>query len=504
MKRRLSFPRARKYFRSIDPPLTREFSTPSGSSRFTALIKTNQVIIQSESKSGRSIKKASVESLIEMINAVLICNSMKSTAYSRDIKYAPYLLPIAVWILSKGGLKSLKYGSMKTFHTIASSSRPVNFNRGPGTVRAPKIQNEKLQSPNNHSAAYNYFLSASETARPKRSASIIKIDSSNEFEEVPIFFMTERKLEPAKGNKTHEMVYLPERTDTVTFGKALIHIPARNRSFGQIPIEPSWRKVLKRPNKNKYFYINELRHMSSKELTAELENGHAEEAVIVFIHGYQTSFRQALMRAAQLKYDLCLEQPMLVYSWASREKFYAYNKDKEGIEFAADNLAEGLNQLLVNVDKPVTFIAHSMGALCLAKALENIKCKINKIALVAPDIENEIFEKKLGSKFISHATGTTIYVATGDKALFASGFLNMSERVGLVRDGKDVYCFDQIDSVDATEHQSEDFFKHSYAFESRHVLTDLYHAAINGIHATKRALKPLQNSKAQTYYRIKT
>jgi esterase/lipase superfamily enzyme len=56
---------------------------------------------------------------------------------------------------------------------------------------------------------------------------------------------------------------------------------------------------------------------------------------LVFVHGYNTSFDNAIRRAGQLAYDLKFDGPVFLFSWPSRERLLSYITDGDSARLSA-------------------------------------------------------------------------------------------------------------------------------------------------------------------------
>src|SRR5262249_30812720 len=64
---------------------------------------------------------------------------------------------------------------------------------------------------------------------------------------------------------------------------------------------------------------------------AQAVNGSA----LVFVHGYNVSFENAIRRAGQIAYDLNFDGPVFVFSWPSRGRLTGYISDRDTVDVAA-------------------------------------------------------------------------------------------------------------------------------------------------------------------------
>ena len=149
--------------------------------------------------------------------------------------------------------------------------------------------------------------------------------------------------------------------------------------------------------------------------------------VLVFIHGYNTQFADAVYGFAQFVHDSGTPAVPVLFTWPSRAKLLAYGYDRESANFSRDALEGVLRALAANPDvKEVSVLAHSMGNWLTVEALrqmsirkEGIPAKIRDVVLAAPDIDVDVFRRQI--KVIgARRPNMTIFVSQDDKALEAS------------------------------------------------------------------------------------
>lgn len=234
----------------------------------------------------------------------------------------------------------------------------------------------------------------------------------------------------------------------------------------------------------------------------DLKNTGRTQAFI-YVHGFGTTFDEAARRAAQVAFDLDFDQeddfrgvPMM-YSWPSNGKkksptAYASDYDRAIAEDTAFNQFLDLVKTDAGIDR-VHMIAHSMGSLVVAGALERRTRPpepiISQLALAAPDIPAALFEERFLKVLPEFAERVTLYVSDSDKALIASSKLRLSEpRAGQVKGGlleasSSVKHFDGINASDLPT----DFLAHSYWANNDSMLSDIY-CLLKGVPAEQRPL----------------
>jgi esterase/lipase superfamily enzyme len=232
-----------------------------------------------------------------------------------------------------------------------------------------------------------------------------------------------------------------------------------------------------------------------------------EKSALVFIHGYNVKFNDAVVRAAQIGFDLKMSGPTALFSWPSKGTLTDYLADHDSVEYSEDYLAEFLIKMVAQSgSNRIHIIAHSMGnrglLKCLSVVLQKLKktanLKFGQIFLAAPDIDADLFGqlcagyKKLGQR-------TTLYVSSKDKALAASSRFRGKQRVGF---GPPILTFDDIDTIDVS-HLDLTFLAHSYYAEAAEVIYDIFDA-LKGNPPEKRLRLACCPTKAgHCYWRVK-
>lgn len=146
--------------------------------------------------------------------------------------------------------------------------------------------------------------------------------------------------------------------------------------------------------------------------------------ILVFIHGYNNSLTDALLRAAQFVEDSGFQGVPVLFSWASRGKVLDYVYDMNSALLARDDLI-GLFQLLDRTHAShYDILAHSMGNLLLIETIRQLKVqgkfdshkKIGTVVMAAPDVDFDLFTSTL-AKLTPSERKFYVLVSKKDKAL---------------------------------------------------------------------------------------
>jgi esterase/lipase superfamily enzyme len=252
----------------------------------------------------------------------------------------------------------------------------------------------------------------------------------------PVWFGTNRKRE-RNGD------FGSERGSAVTLGRVLVHVPDAHR-VGETG-NPWWRRLWRFDLRDdrlrvqavetraREAWLGEIQAASHKA-GADGQNSHA----LCFLHGYNTSFQEAAIRAAQLGCDLDVPGPTAFFSWPSRGTVAGYSADEASIEASERAITEFLLDFATNsaADR-VHLIAHSMGNRGLLRALQRIaadaeargRFKLAQVFLAAPDVDRELF-LDLARLYPAVSERTTLYASSADRAVHASSVVHAAPRAG--------------------------------------------------------------------------
>lgn len=149
--------------------------------------------------------------------------------------------------------------------------------------------------------------------------------------------------------------------------------------------------------------------------------------VLVFIHGFNNRFEDAVYRFAQIVHDSRAEAVPVLFTWPSRGSIFAYGYDRESGNYSRDAL-ENLLQTLARDPAvgEVSILAHSMGNWVTLEALRQmairngqIPAKIANAMLAAPDVDIDVFRKQV-MEMTGRRPRFTIFVSQDDRALAVS------------------------------------------------------------------------------------
>jgi esterase/lipase superfamily enzyme len=323
--------------------------------------------------------------------------------------------------------------------------------------------------------------------------------------EYTVWYGTNRKpLDP----KDLGRGYSPERDSSVHLGTCKVFVPDSHKigSTGS-----SWLvRVLKGVDDRlkitsisesaaDVFWADVTNHLQAAQLS--------ERDVVIFIHGYNVSFEDAAIRAAQIGVDLAVPGVMAFFSWPSKGTLRGYLEDGATIEASENFIA----QFMIDFTKrsgasKVHIIAHSMGNRGVLRAVNRIADKAAKLSrkpfdqiiLAAADVDAGSF-RMLCDAYSKVSSRTTMYVSSRDRAVEAAHWLYDFPRAGLV---PPVTVLRNIDTINVTNVDLTTL-GHGYIAEAREVLSDMHSLLVNGSPPDSRfGLRKLLTINGEAYWLI--
>jgi len=298
----------------------------------------------------------------------------------------------------------------------------------------------------------------------------------------PVWFGTNRKPNGRGG-------FGAERHDRTTQGRVEVHIPEAHR-FGETGT-PFWKKLLRFDLRDDTLRVQRLVPQDAAAFFAEInqamlaarESGEPPHALF-FLHGFNVSFEEAAIRAAQLGCDLKVPGATAFFSWPSRGSVSAYPADEASIEASERAITDFLVEFAANsVADKIHVIAHSMGNRGLLRALQRIAAnaetrgnvKFDQIFLAAPDVDRDLF-LDLARLYPAHAKRTTLYASNGDLPVHLSAKLHDAPRAGYFTP---YTVAPDIDTV-AVPDFDIDLLGHSYFAQAEALLYDIREIMLHG------------------------
>jgi esterase/lipase superfamily enzyme len=301
-----------------------------------------------------------------------------------------------------------------------------------------------------------------------------------------IFYATNRKVDSPSERS-------PERfantSDTLTYGVCTINIPVEHHRKGKLEV-PSWWSSR---DPAKHFLVESLEPLDVEAFRQQT----SANDILLFVHGYNTSFKFAVLRTGQLVHDLAFPGQGVSFSWPSAGSLTGYFHDEKEAQASVPALVQLFTTLQANAEaggpaRKIHIIAHSMGNRVLLQAMRYFELQqseprthklFGQVALAAPDVSGALFGALIPS-LVRQADHVTLYYCEADQALQASRELHKDKPVGLGP------CFAEgVDTINA-EAVNTDVIGHGYYASSHALLIDLRLYVLNRLTPDER-LPPL-------------
>lgn len=308
------------------------------------------------------------------------------------------------------------------------------------------------------------------------------------FKHVRIYFVTDRAARMgADGAKSFSSVRAAN--DTLSCGQCTVSFPPSHKT-GNVESPKLLEKIFTLSfddDERRHVVVQSVQTMTAVDFYNSLRGDVAEAPerdVLLFVHGYNTSFSDAVKRAAQVKLDSPFVGPTVLFSWPSKRRWQLYSHDLDQIAVSAHHLRDILSLVKHQTRASrIHVVAHSLGARLLTEAISLLpgdvpKPVVRELILAAPDININVFSKLAGA-LRSAADRVTIYASDHDRALEFSHKYNGNGRVGDARHLGDINHYEGIDVIDASNVRTARL-GHGYLTDSALLLRDL-HDVIEGI-----------------------
>ncbi len=293
------------------------------------------------------------------------------------------------------------------------------------------------------------------------------------------------------------------RSEEIHHGRCEVTIPETHRigSTGS----PWWRRIGRGDDRLRLAALTPLEpSLFWQEVRGRINETVAPGDAIVFINGFNVSFLEASLCAAQIGADLALDGVTTFFSWPSRGTVLGYPADEATIEASEPQITRYLVEFAERSGaRGVHIIAHSMGNRGLLRAVDRIAASASaltrkpfgQIILAAPDVDSGTF-RGLAAAYPAVSVRTTLYVSSGDLAVRGSRLLHGASRVGFT---PPIAIVEGIDTVSA-KNVDVTRLGHGYVASSRPVLVDIHDLIKHGSAPDDRATLRRRSDTGQPFW----
>ena len=272
---------------------------------------------------------------------------------------------------------------------------------------------------------------------------------------VRVWFGTNRRPAMVRGTRAPAIFGNRRDSETLHLGACDVSVPIGHR-FGSTG-SSLWRTWFLGSPRDEMLTIEEVHLFDTatefaSALVADFAGAApADRRALVYLHGYNTSFRQAALRAAQIGFDLHVEGAVAFYSWPSLGHPLAYPADTQAAQASEDHFVEFLEILgsRAGVTR-IDFLVHSLGNQLFARAAARLVAAAGRagvpsgsLIMAAPDIDRDVFSS-LARIYPQIASNRTMYVSSRDRALWLSKWIQQDARAGYT---PPVTIVDGVDTV---------------------------------------------------------
>lgn len=237
---------------------------------------------------------------------------------------------------------------------------------------------------------------------------------------VPIFVASTRNDENGAANEMSR--------DGTHYSLQMISVPPHHK-VGEIE-QPAFGA----PNPSQHFVLASRRDLNEAVFRNELAthiSGRigSNRDVLLYVHGFNTSYDEARFRLAQIVEDGRFGGVPLLFTWPSSDNLLGYEAARESATASRDGLANVLRDLseLPDIGR-IHILAHSLGTWLTMEALReraiagspDLNGKLGNVMLAAPDIDLSVFREQLKRLNPTHIS---VLVSAKDRALSLSSWL---------------------------------------------------------------------------------
>lgn len=296
--------------------------------------------------------------------------------------------------------------------------------------------------------------------------------------QVPILVATTRLAVPNNPG----LMFSGDRASAISYAAVTISVPPDSmRTVGHVQWPAS-----APGNPRREFVTTSASYIDkstfSSAIAREAQAGH--KRVLVFVHGFNNRFDEAVFRFAQIVHDSKSQAVPILFTWPSRGEvaLRAYTYDRESANYSRDALEELLAMLSRDPNvAEINVVAHSMGNWITLEALRTRSIgmafapkrspfdKIKNVLLVAPDVDVDVFRSQI-QRMGSYRPRIELFLSQDDTALDVSKLVwGGIPRIGEVNADEEPYrselARDNITVFDLTKLKTSGDNAHSRAFE---------------------------------------
>jgi esterase/lipase superfamily enzyme len=266
------------------------------------------------------------------------------------------------------------------------------------------------------------------TGRPLQGVLIPVTEIAEGTSRVPIFVATTRQRSVTDPGE----MFSGERATEVSYAAITVSVPPDgSRKVGEV----QWPATLPGDPRRDFVTVSAdyLERQAFAASIAAMAKRTGRSKVLVFVHGFNNRFDDAVYRFAQIVHDSKVPVIPVLFTWPSRGevRLRAYTYDRESANYSRDALESLLNMLVsYPAVSEVNLLAHSMGNWVALEALRGRSIrgqaatsvradKLKNVMLVAPDVDVDVFRTQI-QRMGKTRPRIALFVSQDDQALSLS------------------------------------------------------------------------------------
>ncbi len=224
--------------------------------------------------------------------------------------------------------------------------------------------------------------------------------------------------------------------------------------------------------------IQGLEVIPGEQIWLRLKEKLAGRKPMLFVHGYNVSFRKNMLRGRNFQFYTKMEERLVLFNWPSAGRTVEYTRDESNMEWSVHYLQQVILGLLHHFG-PGGFdlAAHSLGSRGLHLALQGLGRSwtgrgvlSDNLILLAGDIDADYFRQNL-EVIRPTCNRLTVYVSDSDRALALSQEIHGYPRLGEA--GDHLRDMPGVDFIDASRLPVQRVSGHLYHIDNGWISADL-------------------------------
>jgi esterase/lipase superfamily enzyme len=242
---------------------------------------------------------------------------------------------------------------------------------------------------------------------------------------VPILVATTRRRSTTDPGEMFD----GERANSVSYAAVTVSIPPDAvRRIGHV----QWPSAVPGDPRRDFVTLS-ANYIDKKDFAASIDFAYrrtGRNKVLVFVHGFNNRFDDAVYRFAQIVHDSKSPAIPVLFTWPSRGdvRLRSYAYDRESANYSRDALEELLDTIVSHPNvKEINIVAHSMGNWVALEALRGRSIrgarvvrgggdKVKNALLVAPDVDLDVFATQI-RRMGAYRPRIALFVSQDDGAL---------------------------------------------------------------------------------------